>query len=51
MAVAFRSDLKAYLGIFEYQLTPHFKKRLKSGSTGFNIGDQGGIGLPDVLYQ
>lgn len=42
MAVDFRSDLKAYLGIFEYELTPHLKKMLKPGSTCFDIGGSGG---------
>jgi Methyltransferase FkbM domain len=42
MAVDFRSDLRAYLGVFEYELTPHFRRMLKSGSTGFDIGGQGG---------
>ena len=42
MAVDFRSDLKAYLGIFEYELNPHFRKMLKSGLTGFDIGGAGG---------
>src|ERR1700752_73320 len=42
MAVDFRSDLKAYLGMFEYELTPHFKRMLKPGSTCFDIGGSGG---------
>lgn len=42
MAVDFRSDLKAYLGMFEYELNSHFKRMLKPGSTCFDIGGSGG---------
>jgi Methyltransferase FkbM domain len=42
MTVDFQSDLKAYLGIFEYELTPHFKRMLKPGSNCFDIGGSGG---------
>lgn len=42
MDVDFRSDLKAYLGIFEYELMPHFKQMLKPGSSCFDVGGSGG---------
>jgi hypothetical protein len=42
MAVDFRCDLKAYLGIYEYELLPHFKRMLKPGSKCFDIGGRDG---------
>lgn len=42
MAVDFQSDLKAYMGLFEYELAPHFKRLLKPGSKCFDIGGSGG---------
>jgi hypothetical protein len=42
MALDFHHDLKAYLGIYEYELLPHVKRMLKHGSKCFDIGGRDG---------
>lgn len=42
MAVDFSCDLKAYFGLYEYELLPHFRRMLKPGSNCFDIGGRDG---------
>jgi hypothetical protein len=42
MALDFHSHLKAYLGIYEYELLPHLKRMLRSGVNCFDVGGRDG---------
>jgi hypothetical protein len=42
MAVDFRHHLKAYFGLYEYELLPHLKRMVKPGTTCFDIGGRDG---------
>jgi Methyltransferase FkbM domain len=42
MALDFRHHLKAYLGIYEYELLSHFKRMVTRGTNCFDIGGRDG---------
>jgi hypothetical protein len=42
MALDFQSDLKAYFGIYEYELLPHLKRMVTQGANCFDVGGRGG---------
>ncbi len=42
MALDFHSHLKAYFGIYEYELLPHLKRMLRPGANCFDVGGRDG---------
>jgi len=42
MALDFRHHLKAYFGIYEYELLPHLKRMVTPGADCFDIGGRDG---------